>query len=268
MPKHSSVTRCPRCGEPASGQFCAGCGAALSAQSCTSCGKPVSAGARFCHHCGAAVSAAAEPSESAPSRGGMPQAWTIAAGVVILLIAFVAGQRLANAPGEPGDPGDPLTGPAATSQSPAAAIGTTDIANMSPEEAASRLFDRVMRYSSAGKVDSAAIFAPMAIQSYAAIGPPDAHARYDIGTISVVIGDAAAATAQADTILKAQPNHLLALILAAKAADLRKDVAAATKFRARFTAALPTERAKGLKEYSDHQNEIQTASGTPATTRP
>lgn len=190
------------------------------------------------------------------------KAWTIAAGVVILLIAFVAGQRLASAPGEP------ETGTAAEGAPAGAPIGATDIANMSPEEAASRLFDRVMRYSSAGKLDSAAIFAPMAIQSYERLGPPDAHARYDIGTIAVVVGNAATARAQADTILKAQPNHLLALILAARAADLRKDATAAAKFRARFAAALPAERAKGLTEYSEHQNEIQTASGKPATAKP
>jgi len=206
----------------------------------------------------------AEVAEAAPSRGGTVKAWTIAAGVVVLLIAFVAGQRLANAPADPqtGTAGAPMG--AATG----APVGSTDIANMSPEEAASRLFDRVMRYASAGKLDSAAIFAPMAIQSYGRLGPPDAHARYDIGTISAVIGDAATARAQADTILKAQPNHLLALILAAKAADLRKDATAAAKFRARFAAALPAERAKGLTEYSEHQNEIQTASGKPATTKP
>lgn len=221
----------------------------------------MTAGSRFCHHCGAPASGTAAGATQVPSRGKMPQAWTMAAGVVIILIAFVAGQRLANAPpdADPAAGGMPLA--------PFAGAGgraATDITNMAPEEAASRLFDRVMRYASEGKADSAAMFAPMAILSYERIGPLDAHARYDIGTISVVIGDAAAGGAQADTILKAQPNHLLGLILAAKAADLRKDAAGAAKFRARFNTAVTAERAKGLKEYVDHQGEIESALGKTA----
>ncbi len=191
----------------------------------------------------------------------------MAAGVVIVLIAFVAGQQLVNAP--------PDVDPAAAEATPMAPFaGTagraaTDITNMSPEEAASRLFDRVMRYANEGKADSANMFAPMAILAYERIGPLDAHARYDIGTVSVVVGDAAASGAQADTILKAQPNHLLGLILAAKAADLRKDASGAAKFRARFGTAAAAERAKGLKEYVDHQDEIETALGKPrSTTKP
>ena len=188
----------------------------------------------------------------------------MAAGVVIVLIAFVAGQQLVNAP--------PDVDPAAAEATPMAPFaGTagraaTDITNMSPEEAASRLFDRVMRYANEGKADSANMFAPMAILAYERIGPLDAHARYDIGTVSVVVGDAAASGAQADTILKAQPNHLLGLILAAKAADLRKDASGAAKFRARFGTAAAAERAKGLKEYVDHQDEIETALGKPRST--
>jgi hypothetical protein len=183
----------------------------------------------------------------------------MAAGVVIVLIAFVAGQQLTNKAPD----ADPAAGgaPLAPFAGGGGGRASTDIANMSPEEAASRLFDRVMRYASEGKADSAAIFAPMAILSYERIGPLDAHARYDMGTISVVTGDAVAGGAQADTILKAQPNHLLGLILAAKAADLRKDAAGAAKFRARFIAAATAERAKGLKEYVDHQGEIETALG-------
>lgn len=223
----------------------------------------MTAGGRFCHQCGAPASGAAASAVQLPSRSKIPQAWTMAAGVVIVLIAFVAGQQLANAP--------PDVDPAAAATPMAPFAGTagraaTDITNMSPEEAASRLFDRVMRYANEGKADSANMFAPMAILAYERIGPLDAHARYDIGTVSVVVGDAAASGAQADTILKAQPNHLLGLILAAKAADLRKDASGAAKFRARFGTAAAAERAKGLKEYVDHQDEIETALGKPRST--
>jgi hypothetical protein len=224
----------------------------------------MSVGARFCHHCGASASGGPAAAQ-VPARGGMIQAWTIAAGVIVVLIAFVAGQQVMKAPAS-------TEGESAANMPLAPFAGgggraATDISNMSPEEAASRLFDRVMRYASEGKADSAAIFAPMAILSYERIGPLDTHARYDIGTIASVIGDAPVAFAQADTILKAQPNHLLGLILAAKAADLKKDAAAAAKYRARFVAAATAERAKGLKEYTDHQNDIDRALGKPGSAK-
>lgn len=139
---------------------------------------------------------------------------------------------------------------------------------MSPEEAANRLFDRVMTYATQGKPDSAAMFAPMAIMAYERIGPLDAHSRYDIGTISAVIGDAPIAAAQADTILKAQPNHLLGLLLAARAADLGQKASAAAAFRARFSAAVTAEKAKNLREYTDHQREIDEALSKSASKRP
>lgn len=218
----------------------------------------MSAGARFCHHCGAAASGGA-PGATPSARGGIPQAWLIAVGVLVVLVAFVAGQQFMGQPGS------------AASAAPAGGAvnspGTTDISNMSPEEAASRLFDRVMRYASEGKADSAAMFAPMAIVSYERIGPLDTHARYDVGMISAVIGDGATAGAQADTILKAQPDHLLALLLAATAADVRKDAVAAAKYRARFMAAAPAERARKLKEYVDHNTEIEKALGKAAAAK-
>ena len=67
------------------------------------------------------------------------------------------------------------------------------------------------------------------------------------------------ARAQADTILRQNPNHLLGLILAESAARMRKDPAAERSYRARFLTAAPTERAKQLPEYLTHQNDITMA---------
>ncbi|MCC7194483.1 MAG: hypothetical protein IT356_02890 [Gemmatimonadaceae bacterium] len=187
----------------------------------------------------------------------------IAATVLLVLVAFVAGQQFGArgagaSPPQAGGPNAPLSGGGAA---------TTDISGMTAEEAASRLFDRVMRYASEGKADSAAMFAPMAIMAYERIGPLDAHARYDIGSISAVTGDAAAAAAQADTILKKSPTHLLGLLLAARAADMEKKPAAAAAYRKQFLAAAPAEQAKRLPEYADHQRDIDAAL-EPAPKRP
>jgi hypothetical protein len=259
MTKTDSNTACPRCGEPVSGKFCAACGSALSAQACPSCGRDIGAGARFCQHCGAS----AVPNAAAPR--GMPPAWMIAAAVLTVLVAFIAGQQFGTRAAVPeassGAPFAPFAGGGGGGNAP-------DISNMSAEEAASRLFDRVMRYSSEGKADSAAMFAPMALMAYERIGTIDAHARYDMGSISVVTGDGPTAAAQADTILKSNPTHLLGLLLAAKAADLEKKTAAAAGFRSRFSAALASERAKNLPEYQDHQRDIDTAAPGQSKSRP
>jgi hypothetical protein len=189
----------------------------------------------------------------------MPPAWVVAAAILIVLVAFIAGQQLGTRSAVP----DTASADAPFAPFAGTGMRAPDISNMSPQEAASRLFDRVMRYASEGKPDSAAMFAPMAIMAYQQIGPPDAHARYDMGSISLVTGDAATAAAEADTILKKNPTHLLGLLLAAKAADALNKHADASGFRSRFKAAAASERAKALPEYTDHQRDIDDALKSP-----
>lgn len=243
MSSSESTTPCPRCKAPASGRFCANCGTALAGATCISCEQPLNAGARFCHHCGASVGSAAAPN----ARSVLP--WIVPGIAVMALVAFLIGQRVARGG----------AGAAADAAGPPAAMRATDISQMSPEERASRLFDRVMRYGEQGKTDSLKIFAPMAIQAYEMLGPPDAHARYDMGMIGVVSGDATLARAEADTILAGDRTHLLGLVLAIKAAGLRQDTKARADYQARLVAAAPAEKAKKLKEYEDHMADIDAA---------
>ena len=127
---------------------------------------------------------------------------------------------------------------------------------MSPEERAERLYDRVMALNERGRVDSVRFFAPMAMQAYTMLGQLNADQRYDLGRIAAVSGDQETAKAQADSILSAQPQHLLGLLLAADAAGLRGDKAAQAGYLRRFTAAEPAERSKQLPEYQQHVAEI------------
>jgi hypothetical protein len=180
---------------------------------------------------------------------------------VLALVAFVIGQRVGTGPsGAATEEGRPLSASGAApfaDGAGSAGIGRApDISQMSPEERATRLFDRVMRYGAEGKLDSARIFAPMAIQAYEMLGTPDAHNRYDIGMIAVVSGDTVISSAQADTILRQNPAHLLGLVLGIKAASLRRDAAARAAFEKRLIAAATTERATQLKEYTDHKPDI------------
>ncbi|HTA74968.1 MAG TPA: hypothetical protein VK733_11870 [Gemmatimonadaceae bacterium] len=133
---------------------------------------------------------------------------------------------------------------------------------MSPAERADRLYDRVMRLHSEGKDDSVKFFSPMVLQAYTMLGPLDADQHYDLGRIGEVLGMADLARAEADTILKAQPTHLLGLTLAARAAMLDKQPAKARDFYKRLLAAEPAERRKALPEYDRHRDDIDAAVAT------
>ena len=251
---------CPRCGKAASGKFCIECGAAVAATTCGECDGTIVAGARFCQHCGAAAG-------DGPTKGGAlsrhPLTWAVPGVAVLAVIAYFVGQQLANksdasANATPLAEGAP-TAPFAGGVGGGGGAGSVDISKMSPEERASRLFDRVMRYGEQGKLDSVKIFAPMAIQSYEMLGNATNHSRYDIGMISVVSLDAARAAAEADTILKDNPQHLLGLVLAIKAAGLRNDLKARAAFEKRFLTAEPSERAKKVLEYEDHKSDVDAA---------
>lgn len=195
---------------------------------------------------------------AAPSTGSGSAAaaailpWAIAGISVLALVAFIAGQKFGG--GAAAAPS--AAAPAASGVAGARAV---DIASMSSQERADRLFDRVMTLMSEGKGDSVQFFAPMAIMSFEALQPLDAHRRYDLGLLGVVTSDGGMARAQADTILAANPNHLLGLILGMRAAGLQNDTAARAQFARRLSAALVSERAKRLPEYVDHGPDIDAA---------
>jgi hypothetical protein len=179
----------------------------------------------------------------------------VAAIALVALIALVAAQRF-------GRPNAPTT--IASADAPAAAQSggvPVDISQMSPEERAERLYDRVMSLNERGRVDSVRFFAPMAMQAYLMLGTLTADQRYDLGRIAAVSGETEIAKAQADTILATQPQHLLGLMLAADVAGVRGDRAAESAYLRRFTAAAPAERAKQLPEYQQHVAEIDARLG-------
>jgi hypothetical protein len=263
-----ATSNCPNCGHAADGHFCANCGALLAPKAaCGSCGKPLVSGAHYCHSCGAGVSRGSSGMQ--PMAAAKIQwAWIVPGIAVMAVVAFLIGQRIAApaaAEGERTPLGAPMAGPFSGGAGGNAG-GAPDISNMTPQERANRLFDRVMRYGEQGKQDSARIFAPMAIQAYEMLGTPDNHMRYDIGMVAVVSGDAAMAKAQSDTILKSSPTHLLGLIVAMKAAGLSNKTAERAALQKRFLAAKTSELAKPLPEYVDHRADIDAAaksSGTP-----
>ena len=242
------AAKCPKCGANASGKFCSECGATLGQMTCAACSTDLIEGARFCHRCGLPVGAAAPPSDTKPGSA-MSLPWVVAAIALLAFIALVAGQKFgANRP-----PTESET----VSELPQGRA--PDISNMTPAEQAIRLHDRIMRLKSAGQQDSVMLFAPMAVAAFERLGNLDDDSRYDVGMIGWAAENAALAKAQADTILRKNPKHLLGLILAARAAKISGSEADERGFYQRLLAAEPAERATARNEYLIHENDINVA---------
>lgn len=204
---------------------------------CQACGAALSPNARFCHKCGAQVGAV----PTAGWRAGLP--WGVAGVALGALVAVLALRGGGNRTDQAGSasPGAPLAG------APAG-----DISQMSPEEMAKRLFDRVMRLAEENKQDSVAFFLPMALQTYAQLPALDLDARYDIGLLHLAVRNAAGARAQADTILRQVPTHLYGFVLRGRALELTNDARGARQAYTNFLRYEAAERAKQRPEYAEH----------------
>ena len=136
-----------------------------------------------------------------------------------------------------------------------------DISNLSPQERADRLYNRVMLLASQGKVDSVQFFAPMAITAYQMLSPLNIDQRYDMGRVGEVAGALPLAQAQADSILGEEPNHLLGLILQLRLAALARDTSRLRSYERKLLAAERVELAKQRDEYTRHRDDIVSALG-------
>jgi hypothetical protein len=205
---------------------------------CHACGAQLSANVRFCHKCGAAVGGG----QAAGWRVGLP--WGVAGAALGALVTVVVMRIGGRSPQEVTTMGGP-TG-----------LRPPDISQMSPEERATRLFDRVMILAQAGKQDSVEFFLPMAIGAYDQLPALDSDSRYHVGLLHLAGGDAAGALAQADTIQKAVPTHLFAYVLRAHAFQQQGNRQAERRAYADFLKNEAAELARNRPEYSDHQNAL------------
>ena len=252
----------------------------MSSAFCAACGAQLTSGARFCHRCGQAVGEAvftagaplphAAATPSAASNQTLP--WAVAAIALLALIALVAGQRFnrrpATATAETPVAAPPTAGPFAGRDQSAGAtdpnaaerpVRAPDISAMSPEERALRLFNRVVSLAEQGKRDSVQFFAPMALMSFQSLPSPTPLQRFELGRIAQLAEVKEIVTAQADTILKASPTHLLGLTLASTAAGMRREFTKQADFDRRLIAAAKGERAKNLQEYQVTQVDLDSA---------
>ena len=241
-----------------------------SAGFCAVCGAASSAGARFCHRCGTPVGQGLPLTRTPAASGGVGAIlpWGVAFVSLLALVAMVAGKNFGAAKGSGIDgsanslPTQAVDGANAAPFAQGGGGGggaAPNIANLSPSERANRLYTRIMEYAEAGKVDSVAFFAPMALASHEMLEGPTDDERYHFGRIAEVTNAPTVAKAQADTILQATPNNLLGLLLAARAARMSGDNAAAKRFDGRLLKALEPELATRLPDYDMHRAEIDRA---------
>lgn len=212
---------------------------------CHACGAQLSSTARFCHKCGAAIATAA------PSgwRAGIP--WALAGAALGALVTVLAMRST----GGPARAEEPV---ASAPFAPSAGGGgrPPDISQMSPEERATRLFNRVMVLVEAGKMDSAQFFVPMALSAYSQLPSLDADARYHVGMLELAGGDPNGALAEADTIHQSVPAHLFIYILRAHAYQELGNKSQEQKAYADFLSHESAELALKRPEYDEHKNPL------------
>ncbi len=201
---------------------------------CLACGTTVPPTAKFCHKCGANLKAG-QP--AAGWRAGLP--WGIAGAALGALLTVLVMRAGGEAPPSSGD-----------------SVSPPDISQMSPEERASRLFNRVMILAQSGKQDSVNFFLPMAVGAYQQLPALDSDARYHVGLLQLAGGNTAAALAEADTILRGTPTHLFGFVLRAHAYQQLGNRGKESRAYADFLKAEPAERARNRPEYDDHKTSL------------
>ncbi len=210
---------------------------------CHACGAALAATARFCHQCGAPVRGA----ETTGWRAGLPWA---AAGLALGALVTVVALRLTGWSG--GGRQEAL----AAAPAPGSVLPAPDISQMSPEERATRLYNRVMTLHSAGQSDSADFFLPMALQAYGMLPALDVDARYHVGVLNLTGGNPIGALAQADSIRRAVPTHLFGFMLRARALELQQNISGARTAYREFLRNEAAERARKRPEYAEHAQNL------------
>ena len=219
----------------------------MADRACAACGARLSAKAKFCPDCGKAVAGVMAAAVAGPRSAVLP--WFIAGACILALAVtiIVATTR-----------GAPAAGPAAVA--PGGLTGQApDISNMTPREQADRLFNRVMQASTSGDSGQIAFFGPMAVNAYGNITPLDADARLHLGMIQLVMGDANAALAQADTLQRENATHLFGPLLNIRAGEAANNQARVRQGNRDLLARWDSERAKNLTEYQQHDADLTAA---------
>jgi hypothetical protein len=143
---------------------------------------------------------------------------------------------------------------------PSSTVGQTgqppDLASMTPQQAADRLFNRIMTASENGNTEEALRFVPMAVAAYGNLATMDNDARYHLALIHLVASDVKNARAQLDELRRSAPMHLLGYLLEYQIAEKNGDQQGITRASRDFLDAYEAEFFMDRHEYRDHQGSI------------
>lgn len=220
-------------------------GGGNAARYCAACGAPARPDARFCHQCGARLGAA-------------PVNWranllpvALLGGLVAVVFAVVLGLAYLMRPDLFQSAGTVAPAPAAP------ALSSVDLSQMSPREAADRLFNRVMAADERGDAGEAQRFAPMALQAYGRVAELDADAHYHLGLLHGIAGDVEGQRREIAALRQFAPDHLLAFALEHDLAERQGDAAAAARAARALADVYDSEIAAGRPEYEAHSIPIE-----------
>lgn len=263
--------RCRSCGAEGDGSYCARCGAPLGEAGpdrCPSCGASTGEEDLYCAECG-------EPLRPRPKKSLSARLPWILSGVTLIAfavgIAYLVQGEAAPRVGDQPPTGSVISGeggqtegadPPGEGGGPAGAgmPSASDLAEMSPREAADRLFNRAMRLSSGGdSAGRAPFFARMGVRAYRRVPAEEVGSdlRFHVGLLQLVQDDVPSARAVADTILRDEPGHLLGLYLAARVAESAGDGEAARRWRDSLRSAVSRTDLDARPEYRAHRTLLE-----------
>lgn len=233
---------CNQCGAEAQGKFCGPCGASLVPLPCPSCNIQLDAGTRYCSECGSQVRLTRASSEAVNSgSAGLP--WALA-GVLLVALLVVGGfSILGGSPGQTQAPPPGALGPAPN----------VDLASMSAEEAADRLFNRVAMALQVRDSVEVLNFLPMAIDAHELAAPLSDVRLFRFSFLQRVATEYERALAAAREGLEREPNHLLLLSAAAEAAREMGDLDQARTYFQQMLDAWDMELATNRTDYQEHE---------------
>lgn len=235
---------CPSCGTETTGRFCPNCGHGASAASCPGCSLPSELGSKFCRHCGLPMSGAAATGER-PDLIRRYAPWTLGGVFAVALTLLFLKQ--------PG-PGGATPSPNDQQPSRPAAGTPPDLSTMTPRERFNRLYTRIITAAQTGDQATVEQFTPMAIAAYGMLDKVDPDAHYHLAMIQLHIGDLAGAQAQADSLIKTDPNHLFGYVIDAAVARWNKDDAKRKAAYQGFLRRYDLEIKSTKPEYAEHSS--------------
>jgi len=214
---------------------------------CPSCSTDLLREAKFCHECGAAT-------DTQPAA--IWQTWKYILGVIVVSVASAGVMFLVH---QFSDTEKQVFRPSPqinNTNSPRQSGPAIDLSTMTPQQAADRLFNRVMAAEERADSQEVMQFAPMALEAYRLVQQPDADVHYHMGLISLALGDTEETRKQLQQIRRYSPNHLLGLHLEFRLAERGDAEVSPSDILKRFAAVYEAEIKSGNREYDAHRRTI------------